>query len=358
MMVSVRWYNASAHYALALGEGLRRAGQRVVLFGIPASPVLRRAREMGLESIESIDLMRGPAALRHLRHFRRTVAERGIDIIHPHFSRDHTFAACALLGAAVPIVRTRSESDPPRGNFLNRLFYRSAAQHYALPARYLKPTLRRMGIADDRISVIPLGMNARAFSRYVPSRDLRGELGIRPGSAVVSYIGRLHAIKGVEYLIRSYPLLENKSGVHFVISGEEVDVSRRSLSDLARKLGCQRISVIDRCDDVREILSITDIGVIPSVGSEAICRVALEMLSFGIPIVGSNLNAIPETISDYEGILVTPCRPDEIAGAIDRLIRRNEYRKRRERIIGKISSISLDRMVGDYMDIYQRLVTE
>lgn len=356
MMVSVRWYNASAHYALSLAQGLRRAGQRVVLFGIPSSPVIIRAQEIGLESIESIDLMRGTAALRHLRHFRRTVAERGIDIVHPHFSRDHTFAACALLGAAIPIVRTRSESIPPRGNVLNRFFYRRAAQHYALPARYLKPTLRRMGIADDRISVIPLSMDARAFSRYTPSRDLKGALGIRPGSTVISYVGRLHAIKGVEYLIRSYPLLENKSGVHFVISGEEVDVSRRSLADLARKLGCQRISVIDRCDDVREILSITDIGVIPSVGSEAICRVALEMLSFGIPIVGSNLNAIPEAISDYEGILVTPGRPDEIAGALDRLIFQEEYRRRRERILQKISSISLDCMVNGYLGIYQQLL--
>ena len=128
------------------------------------------------------------------------------------------------------------------------------------------------------------------------------------------------------------------------------------MRNIANELNIDSISFLGRVDDVRELLSITDIGVIPSVGSEAVCRIALEMLSFGIPVVGSNVNSIPEIISDYGGIVVNPGRPEEIAGALEGLAINEGYKRISENIKSKIREKSPERFINSYMDIYSKVL--
>ena len=52
----------------------------------------------------------------------------------------------------------------------------------------------------------------------------------------------------------------------------------------------------DKLDDVRPLMSELDVGVITSTRSEAICRVALEYMSFGIPVMASDVNILPEVV--------------------------------------------------------------
>jgi glycosyltransferase involved in cell wall biosynthesis len=358
LMASVRWYNASAHYSLSLAEELVRVGQRVVVFGMKNSPIIIKARQSGIDVFDGINLMfRGPLAhIGDIFKFRGFVSEMGFDIIHAHFSRDQVFAYYSLIGQGVPLIRTRSESTHPKRNLFNVFFYRRSAMHYAVTAGYMKPVIRDMGVEEERISIVPLSIDFMQFSRYRPKRDLKIDLGIHDNRLVVSYVGRLHTVKGVEYILRCYPYLKNRERFHFIISGEEIDVRSDYLHNLASEYGIGNISFLNRLDDVREILSITDIGIIPSIGSEAICRVALEMLAFGIPVIGSRVNSIPEVISDYGGIVVTPGMPAEIAGALDRLVLGNEYRRVSNHIKSKISKQSPDRMLREYMDIYMRVI--
>lgn len=358
LMASVRWYNASAHYSLSLAEELMRVGQHVVIFGMENSPIIIKARQSGIDVFDGINLMfRQPLALiGDIFKFRGFVSERGFDIVHAHFSRDQVFAYYSLIGERIPLIRTRSESAHPKRNPLNIYFYRRSARHYAVTAGYMKSVIRDMGVGEERISIIPLSIDFAQFSRYRPKRNLRLDLGIPDNRIVVSYVGRLHTVKGVEYILRCYPFLKSRERFHFIISGEEIDVRSDYLRNLAREYGIENISFLNRLDDVREILSITDIGIIPSIGSEAICRVALEMLAFGIPVIGSRVNSIPEVISDYGGIVVTPGMPAEIAGALDRLAMDNEYRRVSSHIKSKISEEPPDRMLTEYLDIYTRVL--
>ncbi len=55
-------------------------------------------------------------------------------------------------------------------------------------------------------------------------------------------------------------------------------------------------AVTGRRDDVSDVICAMDLGVIPSLGSEAVCRVGMEMLSCGIPVIGSDVGVIPEII--------------------------------------------------------------
>jgi glycosyltransferase involved in cell wall biosynthesis len=51
----------------------------------------------------------------------------------------------------------------------------------------------------------------------------------------------------------------------------------------------------------------------------------LEAMASGLPVVASNRSALPEAAGDA-AILVDPTRVDEIAGALETLIRRRELR--------------------------------
>ena len=358
IMASVRWYNASAHYALSLAQCLKKAGIRVVLFGIPQSPVIIKSKELGIDIFDKINLMnKNPVNyLLNINKFRKMIIEKKINIIHPHISRDHTFSYLALMRKNAFIIRTRSDAIPPKNHILNKFFYSYSARHYTVPAQYMKSFLKSMDISDRQISVVPQGINYRDFADYTPCRDIKNELGIPANRAVVSFIGRLDTIKGVEHFIKSYSFLKDKTRYHFIISGEEINISVNSLKKIADQINIKNISFIERVNDVRDLLSITDIGVIPSIGSEAICRIALEMLSFGIPIIGSNINSIPETIAYYNGIVVTPGKPEEIAIALEKLIKGDYFKKIGKDIKLKIKREAPEKFLSEYLNIYSTLL--
>ncbi len=355
IMSSVRWYNASAHYALHLARALRKTGIRAVIFGIPGSPIIEKAREEGIPVIDDINLMKkNPLSyIKNIFKFRTRIKKYQFDLINPHLSRDHTFAFISLPRQKLPVVRTRTDSIEPKNNIFNRLFYSISCRHLVVSSKFMASRIKNLDI-KKKISVIPLDMDFKKFANYKPAEKLRTKLKIPEGQIVIAFAGRLDKIKGVEYFINSYPFLKSKEKVHFLISGEEINISAENLKRIAGCSGFKNISIIEKADDIREILSVTDIGVIPSIGSEAICRIALEMLSFGIPVIGTNINSIPETIKDYSGIIVNAGSAEEIASAIDLLVTGNEYKKRKEIIKKKIDKQPPDKFINDYLDIFSK----
>jgi colanic acid/amylovoran biosynthesis glycosyltransferase len=72
-------------------------------------------------------------------------------------------------------------------------------------------------------------------------------------------------------------------------------------------------------DRIRERYRAADAFCLPSLG-EGIPVVLMEALASGLPAVASNTMGIPELIEDgVTGLLVPPGRPEELAGAIERL---------------------------------------
>jgi glycosyltransferase involved in cell wall biosynthesis len=358
IMCSVRWYNASAHYALYLASNLKNSGLNVVLFGIPGSPLIIKAKEQGIDVVDSIGLL-GTGLFRYIKNlvrFRKIFNEREFNIINPHISRDHVFAFLSLIGKNSHIIRTRTDSKIPKINIFNKIFYRISSKYYIVSSKYMLSHIHRMGIQKSRIAVIPLDMNYKDFAFYKPALDLKNELKIPKNKIVVSFIGRLDSIKGVEYFLKSYAYLQNKQKFHYLISGEEINLTVNELKRIAFEMNMGNISFTGRMGEVREILKISDIGVIPSIGSESICRIGLEMLSFGIPLIGSNINSIPELINEFGGIIVSPCSPKEIADAIEYFAVPKNYKKSKKEILTNISKRLPGRFAVEYMEIFSRVL--
>jgi glycosyltransferase involved in cell wall biosynthesis len=111
---------------------------------------------------------------------------------------------------------------------------------------------------------------------------------------VILYLGRLVEIKGVEYLIKAFSIVEKQSNdAALVIAG--IGPLRKDLEELARELGVHRIHFAGYVPDIYAksyLLRRSCMVVVPSVITERLQGeggpiVVLEALSAGRPVIGT-----------------------------------------------------------------------
>jgi len=149
-------------------------------------------------------------------------------------------------------------------------------------------------------------------------------------------VARLREKKGLDFLIRAAGELSARSvpfQLHIVGSGPD----RQRLEALTQELG-----VTDRVrftgalphPQVKEMLADADLFVLPSIiasdGSrDGIPNVILEAMAMELPVVSTDVSAIPEAVVHQEtGILIPPQESQALADAIMHLWRHPEKRSR------------------------------
>ncbi len=125
------------------------------------------------------------------------------------------------------------------------------------------------------------------------------------GKIVLGAVGRLDRVKGYELLIKAFSKANIKNSVLFIV-GEEKGLKSKELLGLADSLKVRDKTIIltERRDDIVDIMSSFDIGVISSMGSEIIPRVFFEFLSVGLPVVSTDVGCLKE-VSKETGMILT-----------------------------------------------------
>jgi glycosyltransferase involved in cell wall biosynthesis len=146
----------------------------------------------------------------------------------------------------------------------------------------------------------------------------------------VALIGRLDPVKGHKYFLEAIASIKNSlKGERFFIVGEEKNVPLSDLKTQAQKLLVSDFVEFEgRLPDVRAFMRSCHVGVVASVGSEALSRVCLEWLAEGRPEAARAVGCLPELISTGQnGILVPPHSPQALGSALLTLIRQDEFRR-------------------------------
>ena len=96
-LISVPWYNSSAHYALTCGLALREKGAQVWFGGMPGSPVLQKATQegFGLVTAGNLKSFNPLRFLASLRSIVRCIRNNRIDLVISHRGEDRLAAALA-----------------------------------------------------------------------------------------------------------------------------------------------------------------------------------------------------------------------------------------------------------------------
>lgn len=123
------------------------------------------------------------------------------------------------------------------------------------------------GIPDERIEVVPNGVDIERFTSLPPRGQFRKRIGIDQSTRVVLYLGRVHRIKGLGFLVKSFAYLmelDPDIDLLLVIAGPD-DGYLRELTTLTNTLGLSsRVRFIEETANIAELYRDADLFVSPS----------------------------------------------------------------------------------------------
>ncbi len=150
---------------------------------------------------------------------------------------------------------------------------------------------------------------------YAAQEDLRQELGL--GAApVVGYLGVLHPLKGIEYLLEAFAEIRRKMPVTtcLIVGPEKEAGYAATLKSFANRLGiASAVNFLGYRADVSRVLNSLSLLVVPSL-DEPFGFINVEAGAAGRPVVATRVGGIPEIVVEGEtGFLVDARNSDQIA---------------------------------------------
>lgn len=161
------------------------------------------------------------------------------------------------------------------------------------------------GVPEDRILVLPNGVDTHRFTPIEPDEDLRAELEIGEG-IVIGYVGSFVKYEGLDLLVEAFAKLrERHAGVYLLLVGD--GDTRNELEAMVDQLGIRdgvRFTGRVPHDDVNRYHSIIDIAPFPRT-PDIVCEFIsplkpFESMAMGQVVVGSDVAALREIITDGE----------------------------------------------------------
>jgi len=333
-LINVRWYNACAYYAITLSYALKKRGHKVIVAADPKSPPILEAQKLGLDVYEDLYLSyTSPGrVVYNIKRIADLVKKENIDIINAHRAEGHLETALSkyILKKKIPLIRTRGDTRPPKDNILNRYLNDNLTDKIIITAETLRGSyLQNLKIKPEKVSKINVGIDEMFFSPRTKDPGWKNRLHIGENDLVVGMVGRLSPVKGHKYFIQAAEFVVKKTPrAKFIIAGEDAQIKASELKEMVKRLNIENnFRFVGKVLDIREIISLFDVGVVASVGSETICRVLLEYMAMGKPVVGTSVNAIPEVIQHkVNGFVVPPGDGEALGEALIQLLEDKEKR--------------------------------
>jgi len=230
----------------------------------------------------------------------------------------------------------------------------SRCDHLILLTEYSLDILNRYGFKINNYDVIPAGVDFEEF-------DIETEKSIYCDENFfnILFTGRLAHGKGIDLLLKSISTLrETKEDFILHIAGPDFG-ELPSILEFIEKNNIKNNVRIHGNLPRRELIKLfksADLFVLPS-RYEAFGIVIIEAMAAGIPVIASNISAIPYIIKDGEnGLLFEPENHNELAEKIKYLMGNDSAAKSLSSTAMKIvrEKYSWDRVSEMYMGVYRK----
>jgi len=303
-VANVRWFNATAWYALYLSRLLQEAGHTVVVLTQADTDTHKRALEWGLDArpmdLNTSNPLRLAVTLGKLVRLLRALRPQ---IVNCH--RGEGFFLWGLLkslGFGFKLVRTRGDQRPPRADAVNRFLHAKVADAVVVTnSRMARHFLSAMRTPEDKVWLIHGGVDRERFRFDAAGRErVRAEYGFGPRETVVALVGRFDLVKGQRETIEAVSRLIHKQGyrhTRLMLVGFGSATGEEEVRAWLKEFQMERFAVITgKRDDIAACLSAADIGIVASLWSETIARAALELLAVGRPLISTDVGVMPDLL--------------------------------------------------------------
>jgi glycosyltransferase involved in cell wall biosynthesis len=290
---------------------------------------------------------------------------------HPHFALGAAIARKLVFRRVRLVVKAHGTATPELaandyGGWKGRVLRANAAlhrRHDRLVLRcadlclvssdhQIEEMVSIYGMDRSRVRRVYNGVDARFLLPHARTR----EDAVR--SPRLLFVGRVVPKKGYRHLFPMFEELRRRvpSVELTLVLGHrdaiEDPATFRTVTDAVERLdGCHvRFDLDER--ELYELLSISDLGVVPSIGYESIPTVVLEMGAAGLPVFATHRWGIPEVLPERFALSGEPV---EDARRIERFVRDELGAWDAEGWADRYRRFHYDALASEYCDVYEQV---
>lgn len=346
---TIKFWGGGERFIFDLASDLRKRNFDVRVYGRPGKELLRRTEAAGLASVPFLaNFDYDPLPL--LKFFPRA----GQDVFLAMAPRD------LKLLRLMTLLRTEARLFwylgvcYPVNNREYRWLLKNEKIRLVAVSKFLKSEiLARLPQVEDRISVLPAGVNLPEVDSTLARRKLAEEHGISPDKFFLGIFSRLVQGKGHSLLFHALQQVKKAGGdFHLWVTGtgEKKEFFEKEAGELGL---AEDITFIGFQTDVTSRMAGMDAVCLPS-EKEPFGYVVLEGMALGRPVMASASGGPLEILTDGEdGILLPPDKPEAWASAIIELAQDGNRRERLGRAARQTvkEKFSRERMVARFLEI-------
>ncbi len=169
----------------------------------------------------------------------------------------------------------------------------------------LKQLLIKSGVSEENIRIIYNAIDKDELKPDMSPDEVRGKFGIKQGEKLIGVVGRLSPEKGQGIFLQAFKqVISRTPSIRGIIIGDGQEKERlinfcceNGLKDKIIFTGYQK--------NIANFYQIMDLLVLPSF-SEGLPNVALEAMSFKVPVIATSVGGVPEIILDGKNGLIVP----------------------------------------------------
>ena len=253
----------------------------------------------------------------HIHEHRQTLA-----IIASHFARKNNIPYIVQAhGSVLPFFQKEGLK-----NLFDKVFgfkiLHNAACVFAL-TEVEKEQYLKMGVDEDKIEIVPLGINLEEYENLPDYGRFRSKFNISDDDKLILFVGRIHEIKGLDLLIDSFNdligLNENKD-IKLAIVGPD-DGYLTELEDKIRMYSLEDNVIVTGPlykEEKQEALVDCDLFVMPS-KYESFTTSGLEAMACSKPLVLTKNNHIHDWVDGNVG-LACEDNKDSLRESIEKIL--------------------------------------
>jgi glycosyltransferase involved in cell wall biosynthesis len=203
-----------------------------------------------------------------------------------------------VLGKRVVVSTHSIYHFPKKGAYRNFVFsiFKRADRVLTL-SKQSKKEIEKLGIEKNKIVVFTYWIDLNIFK---PIEDAKKKVGWK-NKFVVLFVGRLVKEKGVLVLLKAARKWNKKITLAIAGTGPLESLITNHQSQITN---CVYLGRVEN-DKLPVYYSAADLVIVPSIHDEGFGRVILESLACGTPVIAANRGAIPETMDNSVGELIS-----------------------------------------------------
>lgn len=218
-----------------------------------------------------------------------------------------------LLEVNAPLFQERSKYN----SISQKSFAKWSENYVWLNADYVLPVtevlagyLKKDGVQNSRIEVIPNGVNQHRFANIPDKDEFKNQLGLQ-GKTVLGFTGFARKWHGLDRVVEYIASCEDIN-LHFLIVGDgpAIDDLKKSAQDMGVEDKLTVTGIVDRVN-IAKYVSVYDIALQPDVVDYASPLKLFEYLELGIAVIAPDKDNICEILTDDESALLFDTEKDE-----------------------------------------------